>query len=348
MENCLRTFQLAATFTGAIIGAGFATGREVMHFFGRFGGYGFAGAGLAILLFTLLGGGLYLFSQRLGARSYVDLLPHLGKGSLGKALDGWMLTMLLVSVGVMFAGGGTLLQDRYGLPAWVGAVFMAGLSLLILQRGATGLLSASGLLVPLMCLIPILLGLKVLVTPERHLATTVIEDYGYPAHWWSAACIYVVYNLSLGAGVIAALGHTIRDGREALTAAMLGGGLLGAVLVAMLIGLLSYRTETLLLDLPLLAIMEDFGPWWSLAFTVLLWLAMLTTAVANVHALACRLRKRLNSYRSGIVLCTLVGLLVGFVGFGELVTAAYPLFGYIGAVLLGVALVRKLFTRNLS
>ena len=56
----------------------------------------------------------------------------------------------------------------------------------------------------------------------------------------------------------------------------------------MLIGLLSYRTETLLLDLPLPCHHGRFRSLGSLALRCF-WLAMPTTAVATCPCLACRL-----------------------------------------------------------
>ena len=91
-------------------------------------GYGFAGAGLAILLFTPL-------------RRVVPVQPAAGcpvprrsfttpgQGVFREALDGWMLTMLLVSVGVMFAGVVPFYKIADGLPAWGGGAVWAGLSL---------------------------------------------------------------------------------------------------------------------------------------------------------------------------------------------------------------------------
>ncbi|MCK9221865.1 MAG: hypothetical protein M0Q40_04465 [Limnochordia bacterium] len=342
------TFKLAATFTGAIIGAGFASGREVLHFFGRFGTWGFAGAFLAMIGFTCLGGCLFLLSYRSGSHSYLEVLPHLGGTVMGKALDFWMITMLVVSVGVMFAGSGSLFQQQLHLPEWMGSFSMAGLVALILRRETSGLLSASGFLVPPLCLIPVLLAINVWIQGGQvDIHHPIIKDMGYPAYWWSSAIIYVVYNICLGAGVITSFGRAIKDEVQAMSAAVLGGSLLGVVLGALLFTLLSFRTEVLHLEIPLLAIMEGYGPLWTVGFSIVLWLAMLTTAAANTHAIACRFDGYLCPYRRAVSLSLVVGLGIGSFGFGDLVKAAYPLYGYAGLVLLAFSLVSGLF-RKLS
>ena len=46
MKKMAGSFQIAAVYVGTVIGAGFATGREIVEFFTRFGFVGF----IAILL----------------------------------------------------------------------------------------------------------------------------------------------------------------------------------------------------------------------------------------------------------------------------------------------------------
>lgn len=40
MKNNVSTFKVAATYIGTVVGAGFATGQEVLQFFNRFGAMG--------------------------------------------------------------------------------------------------------------------------------------------------------------------------------------------------------------------------------------------------------------------------------------------------------------------
>lgn len=45
-------FQLALTFVGVFLGAGFVSGQEIWQFFACFGPFGFLGFAVAISLFT--------------------------------------------------------------------------------------------------------------------------------------------------------------------------------------------------------------------------------------------------------------------------------------------------------
>lgn len=45
------SFQVAATYVGAVMGAGFASGQEIQQFFARFGYWGLVGVVLSSFLF---------------------------------------------------------------------------------------------------------------------------------------------------------------------------------------------------------------------------------------------------------------------------------------------------------
>jgi len=49
------TFKVAAVYIGTIVGAGFATGQEVLQFFNRFGIWGLGGLAVATILFIVSG-----------------------------------------------------------------------------------------------------------------------------------------------------------------------------------------------------------------------------------------------------------------------------------------------------
>jgi Uncharacterized membrane protein len=76
--------KVITVYAGTVIGAGFASGQEIMQFFISFGVYGLWGAGLATVLFVYLGLLVMLLAVRLQAVNYQDLLRYLlGKRQAG-------------------------------------------------------------------------------------------------------------------------------------------------------------------------------------------------------------------------------------------------------------------------
>jgi len=120
-----KALQLASAFMGVIIGAGFASGREIVQYFTSFGIWrGTTGAVLAAALFAFLGMSLMRIGSRLRVRSHKEAVHAVSGRYLGALID-WIIVLTLFGVGVvMIAGAGSNLAQQFGVPFYAGAVLM--------------------------------------------------------------------------------------------------------------------------------------------------------------------------------------------------------------------------------
>ncbi|MFS8652663.1 MAG: hypothetical protein FWJ66_12260, partial [Caldibacillus sp.] len=65
--------QLAAVYVGSVVGAGFATGKEIVEFFSRFGTLGLLMIIVSGIFFIWFGVKIMLLALRLKATSYHQL-----------------------------------------------------------------------------------------------------------------------------------------------------------------------------------------------------------------------------------------------------------------------------------
>jgi uncharacterized membrane protein YkvI len=70
----LNSFKIAATYIGTIVGAGVASGQEVLQFFSAFGIIGIWGIALATFLFFLFGYMILRIGRALSATAYVEVV----------------------------------------------------------------------------------------------------------------------------------------------------------------------------------------------------------------------------------------------------------------------------------
>ena len=82
-ENAL-AMKAAATYIGTVIGAGFATGQEMLQFFVRFGVMGFVGLAFAAAMFIFFGFIIMDLGRRLNARSYREIIHFFGREGAGR------------------------------------------------------------------------------------------------------------------------------------------------------------------------------------------------------------------------------------------------------------------------
>ena len=119
------------TVMGAIlafnIGAGFATGQEVMQYFSVFGWWSI-GAGLAFAAAMAIG--IYCFayaSERFGLTNGEQVLKYYLGNVLGTIINYFYIFYLYMCVIVMYSGAASALNEQYGAPLWVGAAIIAGI-----------------------------------------------------------------------------------------------------------------------------------------------------------------------------------------------------------------------------
>lgn len=77
MSKWKLTLQVAATYIGTVVGAGFATGKEIVQFFTQYGSMGLFGILISGLFFIWLGSKMMLIAQSIDATSYQTLNTHL-------------------------------------------------------------------------------------------------------------------------------------------------------------------------------------------------------------------------------------------------------------------------------
>src|SRR5690606_42161848 len=70
-------FQIGAVYVGTIVGAGFATGKEIVEFFTQYSVFGLVGIGISGFLFIWLGTKIMIIANRIQASSYKEFNEYL-------------------------------------------------------------------------------------------------------------------------------------------------------------------------------------------------------------------------------------------------------------------------------
>lgn len=157
----LTAFGIAMTYVGAVIGAGFASGKELYEFFATFGPRGLLGIGVSGVLFALLGVlslSVQMNTISVGSRLVKDhgfesfLRCALGP-AIGRIADVLVTASLYISLVVMLSGSGMLAEQLLGLPVWFGCLFTAAAASTVVLAGAKGVTGANSVLVPMLVVV---------------------------------------------------------------------------------------------------------------------------------------------------------------------------------------------------
>ena len=150
MAKRTTTFGIAATYIGTVIGAGFASGQEVLQYFVSFGPAGPAAIVLATLLFFGFGALAMLLGHHLQTDRYAPIMEWRGY-RLPRLFADFFITLSLAGTFViMVAGAGSTFAQAFGVPAFVGSIAVGVLCILNLLKGLDGLVRVQSILVPLL------------------------------------------------------------------------------------------------------------------------------------------------------------------------------------------------------
>jgi uncharacterized membrane protein YkvI len=346
--NLTLFIKVALVYVGAIIGAGFASGQEIMQFFIVYGYKGLFGVALAAISFIYLGAVIMILATGLGTASYKDLLKYLLGKRLGRLMDYLNLFILAGGLVVMLAGSGAVFAQQLGLSYFFGSALAAAMTCIVITGGLQGVLSANLILVPvkLFILTGVCAGAFFLQGGIDPLQAVSMPEGKITASWEWSSILYVSYNMICPVAVLSSLGRTVPPG-TGIAGGMLGGLLLGVAAALVTTAGLACYPEITSYEIPLLLIAEYLGFALQSLLGLLIWVAILTTAIANAHGLASRLAPEGGPrYKIAGVGITIAALPFAGLNFSKLVQFLYPLFGYVGLVLL-VALLLAPFKKYL-
>ncbi|CAI6048694.1 YkvI family membrane protein [Cohnella sp. JJ-181] len=321
------SLQVAFTFIGTVVGAGFATGREVLQFFTRFGNWAAPMILVSTALFVWLGAKMMLMAAEMRARSYEDLNKHLFGPRAGTWISHLMLLVLLGVNAVMLAGAGSIFSEHLNLSYQSGLLITMAACYFLLRKGMTAIMTINTLVVPVMLIFTTALVVETLRGPGAERWMTLPMEMSP----WAAILspfLYGAFNLSMSQAVLVPLGARIADPVILRRGAWMGGLGIGGMLIAGHMALSTRMPGVSQFDIPMGGIAREIGPWIHWIFVFLIFMEIFTTLVADIYGLSLQLQERVKIPLNALVVIVLLFCFAaGQFGFGPLLTTLYPIFG---------------------
>ena len=322
--------KIAVVYGSVFLGAGFASGRELLQYFVGFGRIGMWGLIVSGVLFALVGWAVLSICRRENISNYAALMKYLLGERLGPIMEGLVAGFLFCLFSAMLAGAGATAYQAFYLPFSVGALIVGLIVFAVLCFGLNGIIKVNLFLAPLMLLGGIFIGIySFLAYTAPAFASFGGRRMGLA--WLLSALVYGSYNLVTGVPVLAATSELAETKRDVRIGGILGGGVITILGLSMSLPLFLYYTDIISLEIPFLYIAHGYGHIFSVLYLAVLISALLTTAACNAFAVLQWLEGRgyKNRVKAGAVLCVL-GFLAAHIGFSNIVIFVYPIFGFVG------------------
>jgi len=328
-------FRIAATYIGAIIGAGFASGQEIFRFFTVHGFWGYLGIITCGLLLASLGYITFKISINSNLNNYSQLFYQLGGRRLGSLADSVILLFLLGSFVVMLSGSGEIFNNYFRVDKNLGILLTIIIVISAIKFGIEGVMNLNLFLIPVLILI---VFITFWFNVESNLSFN-LQGQGYNNivfnNWLLYSIIYVIYNYFLALPVLIAIPTQINDLNLLKKGSILAGGLL--VVLALVINILLVQNLSLITEsqIPILEILNYHNKGLHILYSVVLWSAMITTATSSLYGLVIRSKERFSLQENKMLTFLVIfSFLLSKFRFDSLVAVVYPFLGYIGGLIL--------------
>jgi uncharacterized membrane protein YkvI len=271
-------------FEAAVIGGGYATGRELVEFFLPAGPWGgLLGMVVSMLVWSavlMISFELARLARAYDYRSFFKLL-------LG---PGWFLfeiayfLLMIIVLAVMGAAAGEITYSLFGAPKLVGSLGMIAATAVVLFYSNATIEKFLAMSVGYLYLVYIVFVVWSMVAFGDRIANN-LAAVPVGNQWFKAGVTYAGYNVASIPAVLFCIRHLTRR-REAMVAGLLAGplGMLPGALFY--IAMMGYYQEIGAVTLPSAFLLDKLqAPWFAWVFQVAVLLTLVDTGVAMLHAI---------------------------------------------------------------
>jgi uncharacterized membrane protein YkvI len=271
-------------FEAAVIGGGYATGRELVEFFLPAGpAGGLLGMVVSMLVWSLVLAVSFELARRARAFDYRSFFRLL----LGPA---WFLyeiayfLLIVIVLAVMGAAAGEIVHDLVGAPKLAGSLLMIAATAYVLFQKSAAIEKFLSLSVGYLYLVyAVLVVWSLAAFGDRIAAGLAAEPLG--SSWFLAGLRYAGYNVATVPAVLFCIRHLTRP-KEAVVAGLLAGPLGMLPGVAFYVAMIGFHAEIGAVPLPSAFLLAKLGaPWFEWAFQIAVLFTLVDTGVAMLHAI---------------------------------------------------------------
>nr|WP_026090169.1 hypothetical protein [Salinicoccus carnicancri] len=344
LANVKDVLKIGFAYTGVVVGAGFSTGQEILQFF--------TNNGYISIIAVLLSGFLILFTGKwtadvgydLEAESHVDSIMNTFGPFFGRLID-YILAFFLYGVAViMIAGAGSTFYESFGTPPWLGSLILVIAVYITLNLNFNKIVIALGVVTPYLLVVVIIIALVTYFNSPMPLSEA--DRFAKPeltvdGAWWWDAITYSGFTIAVAFSFLTMMGA---DSKSRKVAGY--GGIAGSIIILVLmlminLGILSRLDAVNDVELPMLLLGGEIHPALGILLGIAMLLVIYNTAVGMLYPFLIRfLAPKSRGYSILLPVSLVLGYILSFAGFADLVGTVYPVMGYVG-LLLGAGLFVK-------
>ena len=328
-----KTLVFALIVIGTIIGAGFATGREVSQYFARFGYVFIPCALLAGMLFYFF----YVFLLKISREKNFANYQTFSKQSFGKFrfyFDAFLCVSFLVLCGSMYASINQVQRILFDFQFPVLSFATAVLCVVVCLNGLSGLSKVNFVIIPPIVILMTIICIKG-ISMAPYAGELITSSWVVPLGLFSCI-LYVLMNFILAGIFLLLIGNKYAE-KQSNIAMVIAVIVLTTLLILICICLLK-NSNIMGESVPLLVLSFSFSKVYGYIFCIIIWFAVFSTLISA--SFSCL---NILSYKNQFLstfLVVIISYFISTIGFSEIVKYIYPVIGMVGFVFCLVVMIK--------
>lgn len=159
MKNIIKA---VCVIIGTIIGAGFASGKEIYIFFNIYGIKGLFGITVASILTGIIIYKILIKIRKIDAKNYKEYLKQMQiNPKIEEVFNIIINIFLLISFYIMIAGFCAYFQQEFNIPSTIIAIIVCFMCYITFMNNIEGVSKINTILIPFLIIMIVLIGIKV-------------------------------------------------------------------------------------------------------------------------------------------------------------------------------------------
>ena len=332
MKNILK---IVFVIIGTLIGAGFASGKEIYTFFYSYGEKGIFG----IIISSLLIGIIIYNSLRIikekeidNYKEFLDEITPKGKNkNFKKVIQKIINLFILISFYIMISGFGAYCNQQFSINPFIGSTILAIISWLTIRKDIKGVVLLNEIIVPILIIFLIVIEiLNITQIDILNLSGYIIQTNH--SNYILSGILYSSYNAILLIPVLITLKNYLTEKKDISKI---------SIIVTIITIILSIIIFTILikvdvnienLEMPVAYVISNIYPYLKIIYAIILLSSILTTSISLGNSFIENVAKEKKKKTKILNFICISSVLVSGIGFSNLVNNLYPIFGFLGLI----------------
>lgn len=332
MKNVLK---VVFVLIGTLIGAGFASGQEIYVFFFSHGMQGILGILISCFLMGIVIYKTLKILKKNQINTYNDFLNTLLKKykntKIVQIINMVINIFILVTFFIMIAGFGAYFEQELGINSIIGSLILATFSFIVFTKNIKGVVKVNELIVPILIVFLSIIGiinLKEVNILELNKYVINLSE----SNWFIDAILYCSYNSILLIPVILTLKEYLENKRKIKLISIITTII--TIILSFIVFIILVRVDVDIknLEMPAVYVVSKGFEILRILYGFIILASIFTTSVSLGTSFLQNTSKNKKNYTQIALLMCITSVLVSKIGFSNLVSLLYPIFGYLGLV----------------